>query len=675
MSGARPALRSVLRAGTGLALLLDFALLTRSMACAPDVPFLVGGPGPWMGAPRPVDTQLVAVPARGDPGHSFVRRFEATTGDAGFVELRALKRFEAELNGHVLTDPADGQPWRSVRRIDLAPLLRDGRNELRVRVHNSKGPQLLQATLQIGDRTIPGNGDWQVIRPGANPVQATRADDTRPHPDAYLLPEPGQVMYRHALPLGLGLLVCLALAGSIEILRPAWFTRQRLAAAAGFALAFWLAVFVAKSSQLPAVMGFDAPAHLQYIELIRSQARLPLAHEGFQTYHPPLYHALTAAVVALFGSGPESPSASMVYRLISTLSGFACVLFAGLTARRLWPRDDTRVAVTTLFACVLPVGVYTAAHLGNESFHAACVSGALYVATRILTQASTHTRDLVWLGLCLSMALLTKFTSLALTPIILAFVVAKLFWLEGSTARRAIGTGVALGAGIAVASGWFYLRNFLEYGDPVVWNLDIPGAPTWWLQPGFHTPAWLLSFGEGVRHPIFAGFTSLWDGLYSTFWGDGLVAGMASAHTRHGAWNEPLMLVGYWLAIPTALPLAYGGLRAAHASLVGNSDSDSDSEDSNESEPEGRNLARALLLSISFALGLSMVLISLRLPFYAQPKASYILATLVPITIFGADGLVALTEGLPPALSRAGRIVIWGWALCLFMVLAGSFLA
>ena len=175
---------------------------------------------------------------------------------------------------------------------------------------------------------------------------------------------------------------------------------------------------------------------MHYIELIRTQGRLPLAAEGFQTYHPPLYHALTAAVVAVFGSGPESASASVAYRVVSTLSGLACVVFAGLTARRIWPDDDARVAVATVFAAVVPVGVYTAAYLGNESFHAACVSGALFVATRICTEARTRTSDVAWLGALLSMALLTKFTALALAPLIVVCVMAKRFWLEGPMQHR-----------------------------------------------------------------------------------------------------------------------------------------------------------------------------------------------------------------------------------------------
>ncbi len=646
-----------------LAAALGFAVVAgHALFFSADVHFLVGGPGPWISAPRPIDTQLVAVDPSAPPVHVFVHRFAGEPTDAATLEARALTDFIVELNGRTLVDDDAPDSWRHERSFDVSDALRGGRNELRVSVTNAKGPPLLQARLALGEQVIQSGGDWQVSTPGANPRQAVIADDTRLHPDAFVLPEPAQVLARYALPLGLGLAVCVGLALAIEVFRPAWLRTQAIAGAGAFALVFWLAVFVTKTSTLPAVMGFDAPAHMHYIELIRTGLRLPLAEEGFSTYHPPLAHAATALLAGLTGVHPTSDGSGIVYRLVPFLSGFACVVFAGLTARRLWPADDLRVATTTLFAAVIPVGVYMAAYLGNESMHAAWVSAALFVATCILTDERARRRDLVWLGVLLSLALLTKFTSLALAPLIVGFVLAKLLFLEGRSVREVAGIGAALAGGMAALAGWFYLRSWLVYGDPVVWNLDIPGAVSWWLQPGFHTPAWLLSFGDGVQHPLFAGFASFWDGLYSTFWGDGLVAGMQTAHTRHGAWNESFMLIGYWLAIPATAPLAHGAWRAFRAATA------------RAAVPNGVALARTMMFAVAATLFASSLLLSLRLPFYAQARASYLLAALVPIALFFADGLVTIDASLPPGLQRPGRAVIWGLALALLAVLAASFL-
>ncbi len=662
MSTSAAALGRGLRTALLAAGALFGVVLAHALFFSADVPFLVGGPGPWITAQRAIDTQLVVVDPAAPPRHVFVRRFDASASDAGVLEARGLRTLEVELNGRRLEPDDDTGSWRSTRRFDTAGALRDGRNELRVTVTNAKGPPLLQARLALGERTIETNVDWQVATPRSNPLAAARADDTRLHPDAFLLPEPGQVLARYALPLLFGLVVCLGLVLVLDLLRPAWLKRQAVAAAAAFTMVLWVAVLLTKTVSLPAVMGFDAPAHMHYVELIRQEARLPLADEGFSTYHPPLAHATSALLAGLSGTTPTSLQAGLVHRVVPFLSGLACVLFAGLTARRLWPDDERRVATALAFAAVIPVGVYMAAYLGNESMHAAWISAALYVATRILTDAHAKRADLVWLGVLLSAALLTKFTALALAPLIAGFVLVKLLVLEDRPPKQIALTGGALAGAMVVLAGWFYVRSWLHFGDPVVWNLDLPDAPSWWLQPGYHTPGWLMTFGEGVRHPLFAGFSSYWDGLYSTFWGDGLVAGMQTAKTRHGAWNDTFMLIGYWLAMPATIPIAYGVSRALRAGAR------------RGAAPDGAALAQFMMAAVAGVLLASSLLISLRLPFYAQARASYLLAALVPIALFGADGLAALDERLPEALRRPGRVVIWGFALALLIVLTASFL-
>ena len=48
-------------------------------------------------------------------------------------------------------------------------------------------------------------------------------------------------------------------------------------------------------------------------------------------------------------------------------------------------------------------------------------------------------------------------------------------------------------------------------------------------KPGYGTTAYLFGFGRVLAEPFFSALDSLPDGLYSTFWGDGLCGGV-------GAW-------------------------------------------------------------------------------------------------------------------------------------------
>jgi hypothetical protein len=124
---------------------------------------------------------------------------------------------------------------------------------------------------------------------------------------------------------------------------------------------------------------------------------------------------------------------------------------------------------------------------------------------------------------------------------------------------RARGAARRFCPALAVA-GWFYARNLAEFGRPLVGNWDLPSPDRiWWSAPGFHTPQYYLRFGESLVRPFYSGFVSFWDALYSTFWGDGFVAGRAGVRARHLAWNYQLMAAGYAFALPaTALLLVLG---------------------------------------------------------------------------------------------------------------------
>jgi hypothetical protein len=229
------------------------------------------------------------------------------------------------------------------------------------------------------------------------------------------------------------------------------------------------------------------------------------------------------------------------------------------------------------------------------------------------------------LALTLGLGLLTKFTSLLVAPAIAGVVALRVWWVDGRGPLRALGVFASVLGGAAGVAGWFYLRNWLRFGDPLVWNLDVPGAATWWMQPGFHTPAWYTSFGESLHHPYFAGYVSFWDGVYSTFWGDGLAGGMISLATRHGAWRYDFMTIGYGLALPASVLLAAGFVLTVRDSFV---------------EPQlGRRLALFLATALVFGLGFSLLYITLGLPFYAQAKAFYVLAAIAPLSLVATTGL------------------------------------
>ena len=142
--------------------------------------------------------------------------------------------------------------------------------------------------------------------------------------------------------------------------------------------------------------------------------------------------------------------------------------------------------------------------------------------------------------------------------------------------------------------------------------------------------AYYTEFGAALRHPFFAGYASFWDGIYSTLWGDGLAAGMVRLATRHAHWNYEFMTLAYALALPASLLIFVGFGRATFQALT-----DVDL---------GRRCALSLITTVLYVVGLALLAITLSLPYYAQAKAFYAIATLVPVALVGALGPRGHTE-------------------------------
>ncbi|MFL2936565.1 MAG: ArnT family glycosyltransferase [Myxococcota bacterium] len=628
---------------------LAFGFLTlRALHFDDEVAFLPtqqGGPV-WIAAPLPVTANLIAQDPQDPPESVFVRTFtHKEPGTEATLNVRALREARVRLNGLPLEIHSDNQNWRAGFSLDLGPHLQPGSNRLEIGVKRADGPALLQATILQEQGQIQTDSAWQVITPGNPAVPAWRAQDQGLHPEARVMPTPGQIVTRKA-PWLVGLFLLSALGAVLYQRRDRIPENAPRTTLIGISL-LWIGFFFFKVSDLPVEVGFDATGHLAYIDYLRDQLQLPSAAYGFATYHPPAFYIL-AAFASHTGEWLLGPSAETIaLHLLTFFSGWMNVVFTAWTARRLWPGEALRPSLAIAAAGLLPMNLYMSAYVSNEPFHAALISGCMTLAAALLLSKKTRTWQWVLLTLGLGLAILTKFTSLVIAPVIAFFVSLRLWWIEDKSPTTSVLRFGWILVGCAGIGGWFYLGNYLAFGDPFVWNLDVPGAPTWWLRPGFHTSAWYLGFGESLHHPYFAGYVSFWDGLYSTFWGDGLVGGMARIETRHGFWNDDFQTLIYPLALPATVlgwlgyfRLGYGSFREADL---------------------GRRLYLSLLTSLLALLGFSLFLISLELPYYAQAKSFYILAGLLPLSLSLAEGLGWAAETMSKAQRPAVTGLYFGW--------------
>jgi hypothetical protein len=368
---------------------------------------------------------------------------------------------------------------------------------------------------------------------------------------------------------------------------------------------------------------------------------------------------LTAGLVALFDVPREAFSGQIVYRLIPFASGLANVVLTYLLARRLFSGDSMKVCFAVAIAGLLPMNLYMSAYVSNEQLHAAWMSTSILLACNLILARDVRVVPSLALGGVLGLALLTKFTSLLLAPVVLFFVAFKSWAVDRNPFGRAVGIAAAPAGVTAAVAGWYYLRNWLHFGKPVVGNWDATGDVTWWEQPGYHSVAYFTHFGESLRHPFFAGFSSFWDGIYSTLWGDGLVAGMIRVATRHDAWNYDYMAVGYLLALPATAVLVVGYGLALREALT--------ETDMN------RRCALSMLTALLFVMGFALVRVVISLPYYAQAKAFYAIAVIAPLSLVAAIGFTSVARWLADPRWAFLRPLYFGWIATLFGVFVLTF--
>jgi 4-amino-4-deoxy-L-arabinose transferase-like glycosyltransferase len=649
-----------LAAAVLLALPLAFVCLRCGLSN--DVPFLVqSSAAPWIAAPEPVAGTLRQWGREDVPKSVFRRSFELREKRASaWLRVRALRAFRVSVNGAPAPGGgSDGSRWRDPLELDVASLLTAGRNEVVVEVENPIGPALLSLRLDGSEPPITTDTQWRVALDGGAPALAVIADDTRRSPEALAVETPAEALRERWV--AVALLFAAGAAISLVFRRfsePALVQRLPAAAlVAGFAAWGWL--FARKLVHLPVTIGFDAKSHLFYVDWLATHRSVPLATDGWSTFHPPLFYALGAAVG---GAGAESSEASaLALKAVVFAAGLLCLVATALLAHRLLPEDPAGRALAILFAAVLPVSLYSSAYVTNESLHTLLVSLALLASVDVLLAQRPQLGRLFLLGALFGLAALTKFTGLVLIPVVFLFVAIKLWRADGHPPLRvALRLLVALAPLLAIA-GWFYLRNWQAFGDPLMANWGrMPGAGhSWWQQPGFHTSAYFARFGEALVHPYMAGFTSFWDSTYSTLWGDGFIGGRVYPPDRHGLWSYDFMSIGYWLALPASALVLFGAWRGARLAL--------------RDRDAGRRAAFGLLAAAAWVLGLAYLYLVLRMAFFAQAKATYLLPLLTPLALWFALGFRALDLRLAPL--PLARAALHGWLAAFAAVLYLGFAA
>lgn len=154
------------------------------------------------------------------------------------------------------------------------------------------------------------------------------------------------------------------------------------------------------------------------------------------------------------------------------LSAFA-VLGTYLLGRELWPDQQLPALAAALLLAATPTFLYIGGMFSNDGPAAALAALALWLMARVLRRGLTPGR-VAALGVLIGLSILSKASSLLLlAPGLLA--VTWAWYREVDDAPhgltralpRLLGYGGALVLVVAALSGWLYVRNWREFGDPL----------------------------------------------------------------------------------------------------------------------------------------------------------------------------------------------------------------
>jgi hypothetical protein len=286
--------------------------------------------------------------------------------------------------------------------------------------------------------------------------------------------------------------------------------------------------------------------------------------------------------------------------------------------------------------------------LGNESFSG--VFGGLVIVLLLRTlyaENAPRAHSLAFIGLVWGCALLSKVTAILLGPAILYVVIThsrkpgQALWLKVALKASFLVFGIAF-----LVAGWYFIRNEVLLGKPFYGGWEPERGFIWWQDPGYRTVQQFTTFGTALFYPVCANMQGFWDGLYSTFWADGLLSA-ALDYEQRPPWNYRLMLSGVWWGLIPSVMMFVGAGRVFRRGC------------------EQPALVLAVLCVGAFFAGILYTFATV--PYYCVVKSSYMTGLLPGFAVLGAAGFDMLGRW------KFVRAVLWGAFACWAVAAYGAY--
>lgn len=566
--------------------------------------------------------------------------------EKALLTVYAFKDASVFLDGvPVIAASNEPDAWMNPRQVDLSLMLDRGTHVLRIIAANYSAPAAVLAySNEIGLRTGP---DWEASSDGLKWSQAITVDTINPAPLSRMFQRADKAfLSKTPYMLAIFSVVFIWTLGVYLPKKPVdWLVRFTPSASTvrWGVMGLWVVLALNDIVKVPVYFGSDAAAHMDYIDYVASNWRIPFATEGWQMFQSPLYYILSAPLFLVFKKLLAEESAMTALRVIPLACGIFQVELSYRAVKYLWPGPDREGmrALAVIIGGLLPMNIYMSQYLGNEPLAGVFSAAAVVRAFKIHAAPSDERTitDLFLLGVFLGLAFLSKATAALLIPPLALLLIYRAFNTQTPFRRAASSLGIVLGAAFVI-SGWYYIRNWIVIGKPFVGGWEPSAGMVWWQDPGYRTPAQFFSFGQSLVYPVYSSINGIWDSIYSTLWMDASLGSMVT-YEKVPPWNYSFMLSGAILALlPTAGIIAgcIGALRSPSRGM--------------------RSGVLFALLFVSVYLA-AIVGLYLKLPIYTTAKASYMMGIIPCMALLGAYGFSIVMQG-----SAVIRAFVYGGVAC-----------
>jgi len=275
----------------------------------------------------------------------------------------------------------------------------------------------------------------------------------------------------------------------------------------------------------------DEVPHFTYVRYLARHGRIPTTAEEHEAFQPPLYYALGAALTFWIEDRPDAPFAVRANADFDVLDprapqnlllhtaaeewpyrGWALawhlvrLLSIGLGAVTVWavyrlglvlfpdPSVGRPIALAmAALVALTPQFIFMSAVINNDNAATTVSALVLWQTAALLSCPDQGGKGLLryaFLGVLLGLGLLSKANLIALVPVVgLAILIVQArrsSW--PSRLRGLLVSGLIVFGLAALLSGWYFVRNWAQHGDPLAWafvlqtNAVRQGPLTWDLM-------------------------------------------------------------------------------------------------------------------------------------------------------------------------------------------------